>query len=209
MPVEERERIAKIAHRGNEGSDLSRFWSEYGLDKVSRGCINILFLPPVDEFFVDSLSDCIVNNYTDLSGRQLKAFSMVLNRIVFGLCLYLSSLTPEERERHVRWSRGQVTEVQKGDPRKSETIGDETEVCMVTSAQKISDRHRELLRRIMQSEREISLPGPHFCQGHWRRPPGKGHDPNAPRTVWVRPYETGMDQLGENELPGGAIVKVE
>jgi len=212
MSPEERSRIAKEARRGSRWKDIGRFWGRYGLDKVSKdGCINPVFIAPAaDTLLVDSLTQHMHNTSQDGSvpANKAMAFTTILNRVVFGLCLYLSTLTPEERRHHLRWSKGEPASVRRADSRKPETIGDEAEVCMVTSVQTISDRERELLRRIMQSGKEISLPGPHFCQGHWRRPPGKGDDPSAPRTVWVRPYETGIEQLGENELPGGALVKI-
>lgn len=208
MPLEDRKRIAKEARRGK---DVGRFWDRYNLDQLSlESCINVIFTSSSNENFVDSLAQRMqsLDRVDDGLKEKGKAFLTIVNRIVFGLCLYLSSLTPDERRNALRWSKGKPVRIQRADPHRPETITDEAEVCMVTSVDTISSRDRELLRQIMQSGREIFLPGPHFCQGHWRRPPGKGDNPSAPRTVWVRPYQTGLNQLGENELPGGAIMKV-
>jgi hypothetical protein len=207
MPHEERKRITKEVHKGGR-KDVGRFWDRYGLDAVSKeGCINPLLLAPgVETMFVDSLAQNLRNVADKESISNAKALATVVNRIVFGMCLYLSTLTPQERREYTQWFKVQGG-IEGTSSRQPETITDESEVCAVTSVQAISDRDRELLRRIMGTGRG-TLPSPHFCQGHWRRPPGKGDDPNAPRTVWVRPYETGVEQLGDNELPGGAMIRV-
>jgi hypothetical protein len=52
-----------------------------------------------------------------------------------------------------------------------------------------------------QARFELSCP---FREGHWRRPPGKGDDPTAPRTVHVRPCIVRRDRLPKDGglLPG-------
>lgn len=205
MPPEDRKRVIKKARKGRGG--IGQFLSQYQTNRFSNSCVSMMCIGSMDEFFVDSLSKHIHDASAELENeRQKKHFTTVVNRIVFGLCLYISSLDPQEKRDVLRWSKD--VKVKSGTiPHKPETITDESEVCMVTSIRSISTRERDWLRQFMQNERIASLPGPHFCQGHWRRPPGDGDDPSAEKTVWVRPYYTGREELGANELPGGAIMK--
>ena len=45
---------------------------------------------------------------------------------------------------------------------------------------------------------------PHFRRGYWSRPPGKGHDPLAVKTVWHRPTLVRADLLPDGALPIGS-----
>jgi hypothetical protein len=69
----------------------------------------------------------------------------------------------------------------------------------------ISSKEKEIFSRInVENLTGIEI-SPHFRCGHWRRPPGFGHDPNHPKTVWVRPSIINADKLREGELPAGSM----
>ncbi len=118
-------------------------------------------------------------------------------RLTFGLLLYLQSLPSS-----VTAPRG--WEPQKpGDHRNhSNKITLAAEVCNVASVYKLTEKERSVFRVGLRSVTvEVS---PHYREGHWRRPPGKGIDPNHPKTVWVRPTIVRMDKLEDGGLPGGS-----
>jgi len=120
-------------------------------------------------------------------------------RIVVGMCLYLKTL-PSGSPHQSEWRpapRSGLT-----DPR---AISNEAQLCTVSSCYTLTRPERVALELEGTAEErkhyELSC---HFRQGHWRRPPGYGHIPAAPKTVHVRPCLVRKDRLQEGELPGGA-----
>lgn len=120
--------------------------------------------------------------------------------IAAGLMLYLETLPPNSPHKS-SWSR--IISPGKPDPR---AISKEAEVCHVNSQHVLSAEERQLFRDVLS--REGAPLSAHFRSGHWRRPPGKGNDPDAPKLVHVRPTLVRPDRLGEGELPGGSIAHV-
>ena len=122
-----------------------------------------------------------------------------LIRIVVGMCLYLRSLPSVSRHRS-DWRP--VPRSGLPDPR---AISNEAQVCTVSSCYELTTQERVMLglqgTRKEKAEYELSC---HFRQGHWRRAPGYGHLPDAPKTVHVRPCLVRKDRLREGELPGGS-----
>lgn len=118
-------------------------------------------------------------------------------RLVVGLCLYLSTL-PSNSPHRSPWQR----------PKKSanahpKAIVNEAEVCTISSAHRLTAEEREAFISDGQhvGTRELSA---HWRRGHWRRPPGKGNDPTAPKVVHVRPTLVRRDKLGPGTLTGGS-----
>lgn len=120
-------------------------------------------------------------------------------RIVVGMCLYLQTL-PLGSPHRSAW-RPSVREG-RPDPR---AISNEAEVCTVSSCYTLTRPERVALglEGTAEERRHYEL-SCHFRQGHWRRPPGYGHIPDAPKTVHVRPCLVRKDRLQAGELPGGA-----
>jgi len=118
-------------------------------------------------------------------------------RLVFGLLLYLQSL-PSSVTAPKGW-QPQKPEVHRNHSNK---ITLAAEVCNVASVYKLTEKEKEIFKVGLRSVSvEVS---PHYREGHWRRPPGKGADPNHPKTVWVRPTIVRMDKLEDGGLPGGS-----
>lgn len=121
-------------------------------------------------------------------------------RIVFGFSLYLKSLpsnseciSGSERKIFLSGKDGSV-------------ITDPAEVLAVNAVSPLT-RDEKIYLGLEGSDRERKelQMSCHWRAGHWRRPPGKGSDPNAAKTVHVRPTLVRKDRLPDVGLPGGAI----
>jgi hypothetical protein len=122
-------------------------------------------------------------------------------RIAVGLCLYLTTLPNNGGEHCSPWERAVPQSEKKRDPH---AISNEALVCTVTSIYKFSAEERETVEALRGcAHAEMCA---HFRRGHWRRPPGKGNDPEASKTVWVRPTLVRKNRLKPGEVPGGALV---
>lgn len=121
-------------------------------------------------------------------------------RIIAGLCLYLKTLPPGSPLLGP-WVRVRPPSTGKRKPKPSTLITDAAQVCTVASTFVLTHEERAIVREHGASGLSLS---PHFREGHWRRPPGKGSDPTAEKTVWVRPTVVNRHKLAEGELPGGA-----
>lgn len=114
--------------------------------------------------------------------------------IVIGFCLYLKTL-PSQSSCKKPW--GHIPQSGKQDPL---AICNEAQVCVVSSCYQLSDTERhELGENRIGSEKAC-----HFRRGHWRKAPGCGSDPSAPKIIHVRPTLVRRDRLKENQLPGGS-----
>lgn len=120
-----------------------------------------------------------------------------VSSLVASLCLYLQTLTPQQKAEHVT-SRKEQRVTGKS------PLTQEADICTVSSIYTLTADERVSFARevkISQNSHEISC---HFRRGTWRRKPGTGDDPNAPRCVWQRPTIVRMDKLQEGSLPLGA-----
>lgn len=123
--------------------------------------------------------------------------SKIIFRLMFGLLLYLQS-RPHKELAPKGWEPSAFERCE--GPAK--VIRIESEVCIVKSIYKLTDTERSVLGPALRGGYvEVS---PHHREGHWRRPPGKGDDPNHPKTVWVRPTIVRGDKLVDGTLPVGS-----
>lgn len=119
-------------------------------------------------------------------------------RIVVGLCLYMKTL-PSPSPHRSEWRKAPRSEI--ADPR---SITSEAEICTVTSCYVLNRTEKVLLGlEGDEHERKQYELTCHFREGHWRRAPGTGHDPTAPKIVHVRPTIVRRDKLQEGQLPAG------
>ena len=123
--------------------------------------------------------------------------SVRLMRIVIGFALYLRTQSSDSP--HV----SEWTPVKS--PSKDPTaITGEMFICAVTSSHKITpEEHADIKEYLAGTHKGYELRA-HFREGHWRRPPGKGNDPTAEKTVWVRGCIVRRDRLEKDSLPVGA-----
>ncbi len=133
----------------------------------------------------------------DLGEADETSASKVVFRIVFGLMLYLQS-RPTTELIPKGWESS-TFERQEGPSR---LIRLASEVCVVKSIYSLTSAEREALKPILRGG--FVDVAPHHREGHWRRPPGKGDDPNHPKTVWVRPTIVRRDKLADGGLPLGS-----
>lgn len=133
-------------------------------------------------------------------GRSDKIFWAQIIRVVLGLNLYLSTLPPGSGQR------------QEGprpllDP-KVQGITAAAHVCTVVGHRTLTDEEQESLGpdTAPRLYRQIR---PHWRRGHYRRMPGHGHDPKAPRCVRIDPVYIHKDLVEPGMQVGGGEVDVE
>jgi hypothetical protein len=120
-----------------------------------------------------------------------------ITRFVVRLALYLTHL-PTRIVRNIPWVPMETTE----DPT---AVTDAAEVCTITTFHKIQAANQQQPR---ENRGGWEMPY-HDHPGYYRRPPGKGNDPNWPKTVWVPPYEVRRDRKPlRPAVPGGGESKV-
>lgn len=118
-------------------------------------------------------------------------------RYVGAFSLYLMSLPPQSGHRS-NWQPADPSP----DP-KAITRG--TEVCSVSSVFTLTTEEREAFRWSPSGRRQQAA---HFRRGHFRKRPGQGSDPDAPKVVLVRPALVRGDRLKPGELPGGSLANL-
>ncbi|MEK7187496.1 MAG: hypothetical protein AAB691_01450 [Patescibacteria group bacterium] len=160
---------------------------------VTRGCSFTITTADSSEKLVTNLfKNCKSYGPAEDNGGWERSI-----RVALGLCLYLSTLPPKSAHKS-GWQP--VVATSKPDPK---AILTGAEVCTVADSYRFSLEERSIFEREYQGGGGYQVSA-HFRRGHWRRPPGKGSDPNAPRVIWVRPTLVRRDRLTENALPGGS-----
>ncbi|MFA5184913.1 MAG: hypothetical protein WC551_00290 [Patescibacteria group bacterium] len=124
---------------------------------------------------------------------------ILANRLVAGLCLYLNSLPSGSPQVSPVRSLSRSQRLQ--DPK---AITNDAEICTVSSVYRLTAQEREIIGEHRRANRGSVELCAHFRRGHWRRPPGKGDDPTAAKTVWVRPTLVCRDRLAPGSIPGGS-----
>ena len=122
-------------------------------------------------------------------------------RIVYGLCLYLTSL-PKNSVNMGTWEPVQKQNRPSATPDLS-AITDESLICSVSSIRKLSHEDRELLFNQHSGHKGGYEVRAHFRMGHWRRPPRTAQDSEQQKTVWVQPTLVRRDRLPEGAIPHG------
>lgn len=183
------ERIAKAIQHG----DIA-----YANEKLGKIITNRLVGSVYETLLLrkDTFSDNGLASSFETMNWQDSGMQRIL-RVVFGLLLYLQTL-PTPQAQSSEWKPTKLERVGKG----GNKITLASEVCNITSIYKLTERERIVLRKGLEGKAsEVSS---HYREGHWRRPPGKGDDPNYPKTVWVRPTIVRLDKLEDGGLPGGS-----
>lgn len=120
------------------------------------------------------------------------------NRLVAGLCLYLNSLPSGAPQ--ISPIRGLSRSQRHQD---AKAVSNDAEICTISSIYKLTPEERKLLEEHKRNKRGTFELCAHFRRGHWRRPPGKGDDPTADKSIWVRPHMVRRDRLAPGSMPGG------
>ena len=171
----------------------------------ARGGIQSLSLIPLDDDepvtqTADKLAPFLQRPGVDQQTVRTLIDAMI--RIIVGLELYLKSLPSGSP--HI----SPPTKPFRSGLLDRKVITNRWEVCNVTSVVPLTREERIFYgiegnqEEQRQAKYELSC---HFREGHWRRPPDKGDDPAAPRTVHVRPCIVRRDRLPKDGgLPAGA-----
>ena len=193
-------RIANVVHRLKE------------IDKDINGAVigNVIHIgstdPKLENVFIADIDagshiHVVDSKPDDKDSKRKNAITdtVFLSRLVAGLCLYLRTV-PSGSPHVSSWTKQPAS---KGNELTTD-ITREADVCLVTSMYTLDHDEHALLANVRRfdakSFHELSA---HFREGHWRRPPGHGHDPNAVKTVHVRPTIVRADRRVAGTLIGG------
>jgi hypothetical protein len=124
-------------------------------------------------------------------------------KILAGLCLYLEAL-PAGMVENYPWHQS-VQIKSRREIRKIITDGEQ--VCRVNDFHIISPDTMTLFPETLRTGPAYSVT-PHWRRAHYRRKKGQGHNPNAPRDVYVGPAKIHEDQLPKGAVVGGAVSNV-
>lgn len=148
----------------------------------------------------DHIVDILDTMRKEQAGEGLIQSYDIALRVIVSLCAYLSTLPPQS---------GNLVEATEA-PADPEIRGivSGAHVCTVLSSYTLSTEERHLLGPT-EGMHQVRQRSPHWRRGHFRREPGQGHNPHAPRCVMVRPTLVRKDLLRPGMQVGGAQVEVE
>jgi len=159
---------------------------------------------PVDPFFVKANEQSkVVESMAEIScGYKLSDVEApqwdIAAQLVVGLCLYMNTLPPKSSHKS-DWNPA-LKSLGRPNPN---SVTDAAQICTISSTFKLRKEDSELIG-INGTTRAFHEICAHFRRGHWRRRPGQGQDPNAPRAVWVRPTLVRRDRLQDGAIVGGS-----
>ena len=169
-------RWAKVEKRLERAENLLRLGKE-GMRRQPSGCIGPSVFKKGDLIVEGSLTA----------------------KLIAGLCLYLEALPVGTTDAY-NWHRSVPIKAQR-ELRKVITDGEQ--ICQVNDFNIISPETISLFPETLRAGPAHTVT-PHWRRGHFRRARGQGRNPNAPRTIEVKPTLIHKDQLPEGVLPGGA-----
>jgi hypothetical protein len=190
------ERLIELKRWDRVNKDLEGLWLTYEPRRIRLPYLE-MFCPP-QERIVDLLDSLAAQR----TAEQLPVHPLsIALRVIVGLSIYLSTLPP--RSQNLSWAREEA-------PRDPEirSIASGAHVCTVLSSHKLTVEEQLSLESHPGPDRFRQL-SPHWRRGHFRREGGQGHNPDAPRCVWVRPALVRKDLLRPGLQVGGAQVDVE
>lgn len=143
----------------------------------------------------------IPNGLLPLHSLPISSMGIEVERLVAGLCVYLDShqnCSDEVRPR-TDWKPVEKPTID------TTCITKEALVCSVQNVYYLSDLERRLLLMTDTVERDKICKelGVHYREGHARRRPGFGNDPEAPKCVHIPPVIVGIRRLAPRSLPRG------
>ncbi len=203
LPISKHQKLSKLARNGEPGEaayDIERFWLKN--KRIPRPKL-IFDLETITqtELLVESLEALEGDGMNSFSGGEItgagRHLGKIVGRILFGFISYLQS-TPVCKTQAETFETHGAQKL----PRQAHVVADEAKVCHVQSVYKLDAEERVIFRGVMHGTGGYEV-SPHHREGHWRRPPGKGSDPTAKKTVWIRPTIVRRDRLKPGELPGG------
>lgn len=209
-----RERLESCLEQKRYGK-LEKVIGEYAIGKLGNPTAQLLGLPLGQTNVMEDVEETTFK--TNYAGSQMKGSEMstlceewkLVVRLVVGLLLRIDlirrgkgKISVEERE---SWRR---LLPHTPDPR---AVTNQSEICELQTSFRLSEQEVEIHRKIREQGIEVATRElrASFRPSHWRRPPGKGHDPEADFSVHVRWTIVNRERLPEGALPSGASVTVQ
>lgn len=190
------ERLAEARRWSNLDVEVRKEWLTYHPRRIRLPLIEMFC--PAKERIVDLLDQFDQHRSAEKAPLHPLHFAM---RLAVGLSIYLAMLPP--RSPQVRWEPDEA-------PRDPEirAITSGAHVCTVLNSHTLTAEEQHSLDSHSGLDRFRQL-SPHWRRGHFRREPGQGQNPNAPRSIWVRPTLVRKDLVKPGTQVGGAQVDVE
>lgn len=159
-----------------------------------------------DKHDVEKVEWVTATPQTETEKDQTLKFWIPIYRIVIGLCAHLDDLkdrVTDETSVKPPSTPHEITE----DPN---AITSTANLTLLTCEHSLTDEERRIhgIIREKGSIEALRELGAHYRGAHRRRPPGKGNDPTARKSVKVRWTIVNEDRLPEHALPAGAVVEV-
>lgn len=113
--------------------------------------------------------------------------------VFFGFVCYLNTMSRSVITEQESWKDVEKTETP---PPNHKAVTSGAQVFAVHFGQKLTPEEKLALHSIGKGGFEVSA---HWRRGHFRRAPGSGNDPMAPRNIWVRPTLVRRDKADSGE----------
>jgi hypothetical protein len=157
-----------------------------------------------ETLLINIQKDDLIEDYLEgLVNAGLTKADLARVRLVFNLCIYLQSLPPLfQNEEGVKWKE-ELLPAQTSD----RVFIRSANICEITGKHIIDSMIVDERGEKVQGAGGWELP-PHWRRAHRRRPPGKGNDPTAEKTVKVKHALVRADKIQEFGGTTGSISEV-
>ncbi len=128
---------------------------------------------------------------------------MELARMVASVAFFLTTIPPcPSPQGDIRTRNWVPPAIKRNDPR---LVSSGADICKLTFRHSLSPQEKDELEKCMAHER-TGMVCPHWRRSHYRRAPGYGDDPLAPRNIFIPAVIVNRRHLPDGNLPGGAHV---
>lgn len=214
IPDEEKKLMQRFFKEGNSLKLLAR------LKKYYNAIPDPLILPhfelPLSEEIqeanvTDSITDLVIS-YAQKQSQLGKKIHIptedcimpeegnIAARLVVGVCLFLTT----KHAASIKNYTYRQTERKQG---QIKSIIDESEIFKITLGQVLTPQEKTNCSTGLKREGGYTL-DPHWRQGVYRFPPYTANDPEAEKTVWVRPSFVNYHRLEGGQLPYGSEMDI-
>lgn len=166
----------------------------------------------LEAYITDSITDLVIGyaqNQNQL-GRKIhipdKSCIMpeegnTAARLAVGVCLFLTTKHAASIKSYT------YRQTEKKQPSQIKSISDESEIFKITLGQVLTPQEKKNCSTGLKREGGYTI-DPHWRQGVYRFPPYKANDPDAEKTVWVRPSFVNYHRLNQGQLPNGSEMEI-
>jgi|GEM_PF-4286637 len=149
----------------------------------------------------------VANGKTTSVEEELPDYWKLIIRMVAGMCLHLETMSKDRVTKpRVKTGQWKKLDQQMCGPR---MVTAESMVCSVDTTRVLSPEERQMHARIRSNGvHEAVQMSVHFRSACWRKKPGMGDDPLAPKCVYVDWSIVNMGELGKFGLPMASAVTV-